>query len=217
MRASRRSTNSWSAIESLSSQLRSALPFSGLPLLYFLHFDFNPLNLRSSSVELISTYLELRKDPNTGASSINVLANSRKDAQAIAQKMAKLPEVSRVMTIESFVPEDQQAKLAMIREAAPELLEVFDIKPSPPPSPQEAGAALTQAANSLDAAGAAPGPGGVASKRLAAHFRKLAASSDQKRDAAERVFIVPLVRKIAEMKKLLQARPVTVGQPARRH
>ena len=61
----------------------------GLPLLYFLHFDFNPLNLRSSSVESISTYLELRKDPNTGASAINVLANSRKDAQAIAQKMAK--------------------------------------------------------------------------------------------------------------------------------
>ncbi len=65
----------------------------GLPLLYFLHFDFNPLNLRSSSVESISTYLELRKDPNTGASAINILANSRKDAQAIAQKMAKLPEV----------------------------------------------------------------------------------------------------------------------------
>jgi hopanoid biosynthesis associated RND transporter like protein HpnN len=181
----------------------------GLPLLYFLHFDFNPLNLRSASVESISTYLELRKDPNTGASSINILANSRKDAQAIAQKMAKLPEVSRVMTIDSFVPEDQQQKLAMIRQAAPALRKALDIKPAPPPTPQEAGAALTQAANTLDAVAAKTGAGANAAKRLAAHLRKLAASSDQKRNAAEQVFVVPLVFKLAEMKKFLQARPVS--------
>ena len=31
----------------------------GLPLLYFLQFDFNPMNLRSPKVESIATYLDL--------------------------------------------------------------------------------------------------------------------------------------------------------------
>src|SRR6202140_3599916 len=35
---------------------------AGLPLLYFLRFDFNPINLRSPKVESIATFLDLRKD-----------------------------------------------------------------------------------------------------------------------------------------------------------
>jgi uncharacterized membrane protein YdfJ with MMPL/SSD domain len=93
----------------------------GLPLLYFLRFDFNPINLRSPDVESIATYLDLRRDPNTGASAINVLASSSKDAQDVSDKLAKLPEVERTMTIESFVPGDQQTKLALIKKAAPVL------------------------------------------------------------------------------------------------
>ncbi len=34
---------------------------AGLPLLYWLHFDFNPINLRSAKVESVATYLDLRK------------------------------------------------------------------------------------------------------------------------------------------------------------
>ncbi|MFX8036129.1 hypothetical protein ABTK80_21315, partial [Acinetobacter baumannii] len=30
----------------------------GLPLLYFLQFDFNPMNLRSAKVESVATYLD---------------------------------------------------------------------------------------------------------------------------------------------------------------
>ena len=36
---------------------------AGLPLLYFLQFDFNPLNLRSPKVESVATFLDLRSDP----------------------------------------------------------------------------------------------------------------------------------------------------------
>jgi predicted RND superfamily exporter protein len=36
---------------------------AGLPLLYFMKFDFNPINLRNSQVESIATFLDLRKDP----------------------------------------------------------------------------------------------------------------------------------------------------------
>ena len=39
----------------------------GLPLLYFLQFDFNPMNLRSPKVESIATYLDLRTRSDTPA------------------------------------------------------------------------------------------------------------------------------------------------------
>ena len=48
---------------------------AGLPLLYFMKFDFNPINLRNPKVESIATFLDLRKDPNTGANAINVMTH----------------------------------------------------------------------------------------------------------------------------------------------
>ncbi len=47
---------------------------AGLPLLHWLRFDFNPMNLRSPKVESVATYLDLKNDPNSGANDIQVLA-----------------------------------------------------------------------------------------------------------------------------------------------
>ena len=52
-----------------------ALVGLGAPLLYFLRFDFNPMNLRSPKAESIATYLDLRRDPMTGASAIFKFVN----------------------------------------------------------------------------------------------------------------------------------------------
>ena len=41
----------------------------GLPLLFWLRFDFNPINLRDPKIEL-ATYLELARDPTTNANAI---------------------------------------------------------------------------------------------------------------------------------------------------
>ncbi len=65
----------------------------------------------------IATFLDLRKDPNTGANAINVLTNSEADAKKIEAKLEKVPEVARVMSLDSFVPEDQPAKLKLIAKA----------------------------------------------------------------------------------------------------
>ncbi len=66
---------------------------AGLPLLHWLQFDFNPLNLRNPKVESVATFLELRNDPAIGANSIYVLA-SKEAAQADMEKLGKLPEVA---------------------------------------------------------------------------------------------------------------------------
>ena len=95
---------------------------AGLPLLYFMKFDFNPINLRNSQVELIATFLDLRKDPNTGANAINVMTNSEADAKKIEARLEKVPEVLRVMSLDSFVPQDQPAKLKLIAQGAKVLI-----------------------------------------------------------------------------------------------
>jgi hopanoid biosynthesis associated RND transporter like protein HpnN len=182
----------------------------GLPLLYFLRFDFNPINLRSPSVESIATYLDLRQDPNTGASAINILAPSAQDAQQVAQRMGKLPEVGRTMTIFSFVPDDQEAKLGLIGKSAPVLNRALDVKPLPSPSPKEGAEILARTAAALDAASEQSGPGELAARRLARQLRLLAEAPEAKRAAAEQAVIVPLKFKIAELKNFLQAGPVTV-------
>src|SRR6266446_6377240 len=99
----------------------AVLSLGGLPLLYFLQFDFNPINLRSTKVESIATYLDLRSDPATGASTIEVLAPSLDAARQMAERLTRVPEVSRVMTVDSFVPPEQPLKLEQIRQAAQKL------------------------------------------------------------------------------------------------
>jgi hopanoid biosynthesis associated RND transporter like protein HpnN len=72
---------------------------AGLPALYFLRFDFNPLNLRSPKAESMATFLDLRKDPNTGANAINVMTNSDEDARKIQAKLIRstlLPPMPRM-------------------------------------------------------------------------------------------------------------------------
>src|SRR5260370_14333282 len=141
---------------------------AGLPLLYWLQFDFNPLNLRSTKVESVATFLELRSDPAIGASSIYVLAPSKEAAKSDLERLSKLPEVSSVKTIESFIPEDQQPKLAAIRQ----LGTVLDpaLRPDPnkkPPTDAENVAARKAAVDALkQSAGTQTAPG-AAPKRIA--------------------------------------------------
>src|SRR5688572_32772047 len=41
------------------------LVIAGLPLLYYMKFDFNPMNLRNPHAESIATYLDLRSEEHT--------------------------------------------------------------------------------------------------------------------------------------------------------
>ena len=71
----------------------------GLPLLHWLSFDFNPINLQSPKTESIATYLELSRDPSTDTNAIQALAPSLEQANAIGARVSKLPEVSHVVTL----------------------------------------------------------------------------------------------------------------------
>ena len=185
---------------------------AGLPLLYFLRFDFNPINLRNPKVESIATFLDLRKDPNTGANAINVMTNSDADARKIAERLEKLPEVLSVRWLESFVPEDQPAKLKLIAQGAKVLNPALNPESiDPAPSDAENVEALKGSAESLrKAAGDAKGPGGVASRRLADALSKLAESNQATRDKTQAIFVKPLKLVLDQLKKSMQAQPVSL-------
>ena len=63
------------------------------PLLYWLPFDFNPLHLQDPKAEAVATYLELRRDPQTGANAIEIVKPDLKAADTAAQRIAGLPDV----------------------------------------------------------------------------------------------------------------------------
>jgi uncharacterized protein len=184
---------------------------AGLPLLYFLRFDFNPMNLRSAKVESVATYLDLRRDPATGANSINMLAASVQAADEMARRLKASPQVGTVRTIDSFVPADQEAKLASIAGAAKALDPVLALPARPAPTDEEIVAALKQRAGDLTrASDNKSGPGAEASKRLAAAMTKLAMAEPAKRQRVESAFTVPLKLDLDDMRDLLKAKPITL-------
>jgi uncharacterized protein len=185
---------------------------AGLPLLYWLRFDFNPINLRSPKVESIATFLDLRKDPNTGANAINVMTNSEAEAKKIEARLEKVPEVLRVLSLDSFVPEDQPEKLKLIAQGAKILNPALNPESvDAPPSDAENVEALKGTVESLRrAAGDSKGPGAVTSRRLADDLSKLAASDQATRDKVQVIFVTPLKIALDQLKNLMQAQPVSL-------
>jgi hopanoid biosynthesis associated RND transporter like protein HpnN len=188
------------------------LVVAGLPALYYLRFDFNPINLRNPKVESIATFLDLRKDPNTGANAVNVMAPNEEAAKQIEARLAKVPEVLRTMSLDSFVPDEQPAKLKLIKQGA----EILNPAINPdsvdaPPSDAENVAALKDSAGSLrKLAGDRKGPGAETAKRLADDLSKVAEASQPVRDKVQATFVVPLQIALDQLRNAMQAQPVSL-------
>ena len=189
-----------------------AVVLAGLPLLYFMKFDFNPMNLRNPKAESIATFLDLRRDPNTGANAVNVMTHSEEDARKIEAKLEKLPEVLRVQSLDSFIPDDQPAKLKLIAQGARVLNPALNPDSvDDPPSDQENIDSLESSVASLRRnAGDGNGPGAVAARRLADALEKLAHSDEATRNKAQAIFVDPLKIVFNHLRSAMQARPVSL-------
>ena len=168
------------------------------------------MNLRSSKVELIATYLDLRSDPATGASSIDVLAPSLTAANQMSERLLKLPEVSRVLTLETFIPDGQPVKLELIQKTAEALVPILQLPPKSAPSDQETVTALERVAAALaTVAGDQTTAGADAARRLAKSLSQLARADAALRAQTEKVFIAPLQSAFDDLRNLLQATWIT--------
>lgn len=93
------------------------LAIAGLALLPRLSFDSDPLHTKNPHTEAMRTLYNLMDSPVTNPFTIDILAPNATDAGDLAKRIAKLPTVARTLSINSFVPDDQQAKLALIADA----------------------------------------------------------------------------------------------------
>ncbi len=185
----------------------------GLPLLYWLRFDFNPINLRSPRVESVATYLELKSDPDSGANDIQVLEPSLAVAGQTAAKLRALPEVARVLTLSSFIPDHQQDKLPLIQNAAKTLNPALNpTAASPPPTDAQSVSMLNSTVDVLNKlAGSGTGSGAVAARRLAAAMTALAKADPATRQRAETMFVQPLHTALDDLRSLFKAQEVTLA------
>jgi hopanoid biosynthesis associated RND transporter like protein HpnN len=174
-------------------------------------FDFDPLDLRSRKVESVATLLDLAKDPDTSPNTIDVLAPSVADADKLAGRLSTVPEVGRVLTLNSFIPDDQEAKLAAIHDAS--FLMDAALNPfvqKPPPTDAEIVSSFASTAKTLrETAGAGAGEAARDAIRLASVLEKLAHEGPQARARADLALIPGLKGMLDELRASMQAAPVT--------
>ena len=183
----------------------------GVPLLYWLQFDFNPMNLRSPKAESVATYLELKSDPESGANDVQVLEPTLAQADQMAAKLRALPEVSRVTTLSTFIPDHQDEKLGLIHNAAQTLDAALN--PKTQASPTSDAQTVSMINSTVDAlnrlAGNGAGTGAVAARRLATAMAALAKADPATRQRAETVFVQPLKTTLDNLRDLLKAESIT--------
>jgi hopanoid biosynthesis associated RND transporter like protein HpnN len=179
-------------------------------LLPLVRFDFNPLDLKSSKVESMATLQALASDPDWTPDAINVLAPSLAESVALARRLDALPEVSRTVTLNSFVPVQQKEKLALIGNAAMLLKPILDVAPLAPPSDSVLQHSMATTAVALrQAAGVATDSAAGSARRLADVLERLQAAAPDVRAAAASAVVTPLRIMLDQTRALLQAGPVT--------
>ena len=185
-----------------------------IALLPLVRFDFNPLHLRNADGEAMATLDDLMHDPDRNPNVIEVLAPNLPAARALAARLRKLPEVGHVLTIESFVPEDQPPKLAAIADAQALLdLTLNPFLPAAPLSDAAVVASLRATSAALRSAAAkAQEPAARNATRLATAFDRLAGAGPAARSQAAAMLVVPLNVMLDQMRASLEAGPVTVAE-----
>jgi uncharacterized protein len=181
------------------------------PLLAFLPFDFNPLHVRDPKAPSVATFLDLRRDVQTGANAIEIMSPNRQRAEAIAQRLSSLPQVARTMTIDSLIPADQDEKLKMIRTAAAAIEASIDpsTTAAPPTDKEDVEALLSTAQQLSSVAGDGQRPGAEAARRLSGLLTQLAKAGPPIRDQVKAAFVKPLRVSLARLHEQLRPEPIT--------
>jgi hopanoid biosynthesis associated RND transporter like protein HpnN len=83
-----------------------------------IRFDMNPMNLRDEDAPSMRAFTDLTRDTETTPYVVNVLAEDLARAESVANRFRGEPMFGGARTLASFVPADQDAKLAAIEDAA---------------------------------------------------------------------------------------------------
>jgi hopanoid biosynthesis associated RND transporter like protein HpnN len=171
--------------------------------LQWLRFDTNPINLRDAAAESVATWRDLARSAETNPNTLEVLAPDLAAAEALAARLAALPEVARATTLADFIPGQQPEKLALIEDAAMLLGPALAAEPRPAPDALAVVAALRAAASEL-----VPLEGEAA--RLGRALALLARGGAEERADFATATVPGLAQLLDRIRDMLAARPVTL-------
>jgi uncharacterized protein len=182
----------------------------GVLLVPRLSFDSDPLHTKNPHTEAMRTLHDLMDSPVTNPFTIDILAPDAADAARLAERLRNLSLVSEVLSINSFLPKDQKAKLAQIEDAATLLAPTLTpYKPAAPPTAEEirraAEDALTQLSPALDKS-----PPGRELIGIAQDLRQLAAAPDKTVLALNGALTRFLPGQLDQLRSALSAEPVSL-------
>jgi uncharacterized protein len=186
------------------------LALLGIILLPHIGFDADPLHTKNPHTEAMQTLYDLGDSSLTNPFTIDILAPNSVAAQSFAEKISKLPLVSGVLSVNSFVPSDQQQKLSMIADTAtlmgPSLVPTDT---PPPPTADEIRAAAQKAHQKLGPA-LAKLPGDHVLVAIDGDLGKLAAAPDRVVIAADQALTHFLPAELDRLRASLEAEPVSL-------
>jgi uncharacterized protein len=182
-----------------------------LALLPRVSFDFDPLDLKNPHSESVETARDLMRDPLETPYTAEILAPSFAAAEALAERLGKLPEVSQAVTAASFIPQEQPKKLAIIGDLT--LLLGPTLAPPATLPPPDAAAVLQSIAACRDALRKLAARDGPQSPAV-----RLARALDQARmrgpaliPGLRRALLAGLEQRLAILRGLIDAKPVTLA------
>ncbi|CAA7616561.1 MMPL family transporter [Magnetospirillum sp. SS-4] len=180
---------------------------AGAALLPTLPLDFDPLNLQDPKAEAVATFFEMARNPDSGVYAVEALAPSLAEMPALADRFEDSPLVLRAMTINTFVPEAQDEKLAIIADIATVLGPTLSPATTmPPPTPDELRATIAGVAEQL----AATAPGHQPSQSLAGNLRRIAAAGPEAAEALQRAGAAGLATLVSSLRRSLDVGPVSL-------
>ncbi|MDE2574031.1 MAG: MMPL family transporter [Rhodospirillales bacterium] len=198
----------------------AALSLLGLLLLGHLRFDSDPLHTKDPNTEAMRTLHDLMGSPLTNPYSVDILAPSQAAADALAAKLAALPQIGDVITLSSFIPQHETEKLALLGDAANLLAATLaprsgDAPVTPADLRLAAGTAQKELAGAVAKATAAGTAAGRANAALlaplAADLANLHAAPDATLMAANAALTEFLPQQLDTLRAALAAKPVTAA------
>jgi uncharacterized protein len=175
-----------------------------------LAFDSDPLDTKNPNTEAMRTLRDLINNPLTNPYTIDVLTPDAQAAKSLSEKLDTVPTVDGVISINSFVPSDQQQKLAVIADAntilAPTLAPHGS---SAPVTGEEIRMAAKAALAQIDPA-LAKLPKDHPLALIAADLRRMLTAPDEVLMATNAALTRFLPTQLAHLRLALSAEPVTL-------
>jgi uncharacterized protein len=176
-----------------------------------LAFDSNPLHTKNPNTPAMRTLLDLIASPVTNPYTIDVMEPSVAAVAPIAAKLRDLPSVQSVRSIDSFIPEDQQRKLAILADAQ----QILEPTLSAPPAGAPATPADIRMAAKTALAQIEPAlphvPAGSALIVLAQTLRALTTAPEAVLVATNEALTRFLPSELEQLRLSLSAEPVTLA------